>query len=84
MKMNKLLFGTALIASVVMFVGCSKQKKCDCVTTIYTTPVFQGDHILRVIEDGNCSDLNETTYDEWLGKAETRCREVPMSTTYIL
>ena len=84
MKTLKALLCIAMLASMVTLAGCSKEKKCDCVTTIYTSPVIRGDHILTVIEDGECSDLNETTYDQWLGRAETRCHEVPMNTQYVI
>ena len=76
--------GAIVLASVILFVGCEKQKKCDCVTTIYTSPVIQGDHILTIIDDGECSDLDETTYDQWFGRVEKRCTEVPMNTQYVI
>lgn len=78
------ILGLILVVSLGTLVGCSKQKKCDCVTTIYTNPPFRGDHILKIIDNGECSDLNETIYDEWLGRSETRCNEVPMSTQYVI
>ena len=82
--MNKRLYPTwLLLVSVFVLTGCDKQKKCDCVTTIYTTPPIQGDHILTVIDDGECSDLSETTYSE-IGRVEKRCKEVPMSTQYVI
>lgn len=84
MKILKLSLGMLLLASSVTLIGCTKQKKCDCVTTVYCNPPIRGDHILQVIDDGSCSDLNETTYDEWLGRAETRCTEVSMNTQYVI
>lgn len=82
MKILNIMGAILLIASITM-TGCSKQKKCDCVTTIYTSPIIRGDHILKVIEDGNCSDLNEKVTNEFW-RAETRCVEVPMNTQYVI
>ena len=72
-KMKK-VFAVLSVAAMIAFVGCSKEKDCECKGYLDGQYV-EGSTNTGTIEDGDCEDLNST--EDYMGyTVSVKCKEV--------